>query len=63
MPVYEYLCDGGHEFILDQRMVDPPIKICKCGKKCKRLISSSSFHLKGPGWAKDGYESGNKKKK
>jgi putative FmdB family regulatory protein len=64
MPTYEYQCEKGHEFTLEQRIADPAIEICKCGKKCKRLISRSSFHLRGPGWAKDGYSSsgGGKKK-
>ena len=64
MPTYEYQCDGGHKFSLHQRIVDPPIKVCKCCKKCKRLISKGSFILRGPGWAKDGYSSsgGGKKK-
>ena len=64
MPTYDYICEGGHEFASNQRIVDPPIKICKCGKKCKRLIYKTSFILRGPGWAKDGYSrSGGKKKK
>jgi putative FmdB family regulatory protein len=58
MPTYEYVCDAGHEFELSQGMSEPAIEVCKCGKKCKRLISASSFILKGSGWAKDGYGSG-----
>lgn len=27
----------------------------KCGEKMKRIISASSFILKGSGWARDGY--------
>jgi putative FmdB family regulatory protein len=28
-----------------------------CGSPTKRLVSLSNFHLKGGGWAKDGYQS------
>lgn len=58
MPRYEYRCIAGHEFELEQSIHDPPRKRCSiCGKKCKRLVSLSSFHLKGGGWYKDGYSS------
>lgn len=58
MPIYEYACDKcGHEFEREQRMSDPPIKTCpKCkGRKVTKLISRSSFVLKGGGWYADGY--------
>jgi putative FmdB family regulatory protein len=69
MPTYEYACDAcGHEFEREQRMVDKPVKKCpKCGKmKSRRMLSSSSFILKGGGWYADGYsgkggDSGSKK--
>jgi len=60
MPVYEYLCNAcGHEFEETQKMADEPIKICpKCKKKkVERLISRTSFHLKGGGWYSDLYGS------
>jgi len=58
MPTYEYACDAcGHEFEREQRMTDKPVKKCpKCGKmKSRRMLSSSSFILKGGGWYADGY--------
>jgi putative FmdB family regulatory protein len=58
MPIYEYACDKcRHEFEREQRMADPPIKTCpKCkGRKVTKLISRSSFVLKGGGWYADGY--------
>jgi len=61
MPTYEYACDAcGHEFEREQRMTAKPVKKCpKCGKmKSRRMLSSSSFILKGGGWYADGY-SGN----
>jgi putative FmdB family regulatory protein len=60
MPVYEYLCNAcGHEFEEQQKMADEPIKVCpKCKKKkVERLISRTSFHLKGGGWYSDLYGS------
>jgi putative FmdB family regulatory protein len=58
MPTYEYVCKAcDHEFERDQRISDPPIKTCpKCkAKQVKRLISRTSFHLKGGGWYSDLY--------
>ena len=58
MPIYEYRCpDCGHEFEQLQRMSDDPIKVCpECGaEQVKKMISRSSFVLKGGGWYKDHY--------
>jgi putative FmdB family regulatory protein len=66
MPTYEYLCNRGHKFERVQGITDPKIERCLCpgcGARAKRLISSTSFILKGSGWAKDGYSSGSKKSK
>ncbi len=60
MPVYEYQCSAcNHEFEREQRISEDPIKKCpKCGKqKVKRLISRTSFVLKGGGWYGDLYGS------
>lgn len=60
MPVYEYECKGcGHEFEREQRITDKPVKKCpECGAmKAKRLISRTSFVLKGGGWYNDLYAS------
>jgi len=62
VPIYEYRCEEGHEFTLQQRIVDPPVERCKCGKKCRRLLFPTSFVLKGNGWSKDGYSPSGKKK-
>jgi len=64
MPIYEYACDKcGHEFEREQRMADPPVKTCpECkGRKVTKLISRSSFVLKGGGWYADGYADSKKK--
>ena len=60
MPTYEYQCSAcEHEFERDQRISEAPVKKCpKCGKqKAKRLISRTSFVLKGGGWYGDLYGS------
>jgi len=60
MPVYEYACSKcGHEFEAEQRITEPPLKTCpRCrARKLKRLISQTSFVLKGSGWYADAYSS------
>ncbi len=52
MPVYEYECsECGNIEEAFQKMSDPPLKECnKCKGKLRKLVSHSSFHLKGSGW-------------
>ena len=60
MPIYEYACDKcSHEFEVEQRITDDPVKSCpECrSRKVKRLISQTSFVLKGGGWYSDLYSS------
>jgi putative FmdB family regulatory protein len=58
MPTYEYECTKGHRFEVEQSMRDPALRRCKvCRSKAQRLISASSFILKGGGWYSDGYGS------
>lgn len=59
MPIYEYRCTvSGKIFEFQQRMSDPPKTICKeCGGGLERILSSTSFQLKGGGWYKDLYSS------
>jgi len=59
MPLYEYECTkcNNHTEIF-QRMSDKPIARCeKCNGRMKKLISQSSFHLKGSGWYVTDYSS------
>lgn len=52
MPIYEYECTkcGNHEEVI-QRFSDKPIAKCaQCSGKLVKLVSQSSFHLKGTGW-------------
>ncbi len=65
MPTYEYLCKKcGHEFEREQRITANPIKTCpECkARKVERLISRTSFVLKGGGWYSDLYSSPGAKK-
>jgi len=52
MPIYEYKCTKcGKEFELIQKFSDKPAKKCPdCSGKVEKLISQSSFVLKGTGW-------------
>jgi putative FmdB family regulatory protein len=52
MPIYEYECSGcGVIEEAFQKMSDAPLKECsKCKGELKKLVSHSSFHLKGSGW-------------
>ncbi len=60
MPIYEYLCGKCEtEFEAEQRITDDPIRSCPhCrSRKVRRLISQTSFVLKGKGWYSDLYSS------
>jgi putative FmdB family regulatory protein len=52
MPIYEYKCQKcGEEFEVFQGIADPAVKSCKfCKGSVQKLMSLSSFQLKGSGW-------------
>ena len=51
MPIYEYQCQKCGTFELTQRITDKPLGKCPtCKGKVKKLISNTSFQLKGTGW-------------
>jgi putative FmdB family regulatory protein len=51
MPIYEYKCDKCGVFEVTQRITERPLKKCPtCKSKVERIISSTSFVLKGSGW-------------
>ena len=68
MPTYTYRCAEGHEFEVEQKVTDKPVKSCHirevwfgessaCGLPVKRLIpKGTGVVLKGSGWARDGYK-------
>ncbi len=65
MPIYEYRCaDCKKTFEVIQKFSDDPIKKCEhcSGTKVEKLISQSSFVLKGGGWYQDGYSNSKEEK-
>lgn len=52
MPIYEYECSKcGKTTEAMQRFSDPPLTQCEeCHGQLRKLISMSTFHLKGSGW-------------
>lgn len=52
MPIYEYECSKcGKIEEAFQHFSDKPLSKCRhCSGRLHRLISQSSFHLKGSGW-------------
>ena len=66
MPTYEYRCQScQHELEAFQSIKDAPLTDCPAcqERKLERLISATSFQLKGGGWYKDLYSSSNSVKK
>lgn len=64
MPIYEYRCTNCNEqFEVTQRITDEPLLTCEfCGGQLKRLITNTSFVLKGSGWYITEYPSPERKK-
>jgi len=52
MPIYEYECQKcGRTLEAMQKFSDSPLSECPgCSGALRKLISQSSFHLKGSGW-------------
>lgn len=78
MPIYEYKCEKcGEEHEVMQKMTEKPLTVCQsCGGRLKKMMSNTSFVLKGSGWyvtdyadkssknsAKEGEEKKEKKEK
>jgi putative FmdB family regulatory protein len=59
MPIYEYECTSCcNVFEIFQRLTEDPLMTCPdCSGPVKKLVSMSSFQLKGGGWYADGYSS------
>ena len=56
MPIYEYLCvDCKRNFDVIQKGDKKKARCMLCGKFAERVISKTTFQLKGECWAKDGY--------
>ena len=65
MPFYEYQCEKCQQVVEAwQSVAEEPLSTCQsCAGPLKKLISMSSFHLKGGGWYADGYSGGSGAKK
>jgi len=53
MPIYEYECPTHGVFEVEQRITADALKSCtfeNCPQPVRKLISSTSFALKGSGW-------------
>ena len=65
MPIYEYVCEAcGRLTEVMQKIGDPPPASCgECGgTRLAKLVSRTSFQLKGGGWYADLYSSAGKGK-
>ncbi len=65
MPIYEYECKScGKHLEVWQKITEPPLKTCpECGGELVKLISQTSFILKGTGWYVTDYARKEKEKK
>ena len=64
MPIYEYRCQScGAELEKLQKISDPALTDCpECGRESLvKLVSASSFRLKGGGWYESDFKTGKKK--
>lgn len=63
MPIYEWMCEKcGEQIEVLQKMADKPPKCKNCNCPMKKLISGTSFILKGTGWYQTDYKNKGKKK-
>ena len=64
MPIYEYKCQKcGNQFEVFKGISDPEVKKCKfCKGNVQKMVSLSSFSLKGSGWYVTDYK-GKKRQK
>ncbi len=60
MPIYEYECTkcGKHHEIMQKITAKPLTECIECGGKMKKMISNTSFVLKGTGWYATDYAAG-----
>ncbi len=64
MPIYEYQCkECGHRLEALQKISDAPLKECpQCHHEALgKLVSASSFRLKGGGWYETDFKTGAKR--
>lgn len=64
MPIYEYQCPAcGHQLEALQKISDAPLVQCPaCDESAlQKMISATSFQLKGSGWYQSDFKGGAKK--
>jgi putative FmdB family regulatory protein len=63
VPIYEYQCTScGRKLEVMQKITDEPLKRCPtCKGQLRRLISLTSFQLKGNGWYATDYKNKDKR--
>lgn len=64
MPIYEYQCkDCGNQLEALQKIADAPLTQCpNCHQQgLTKLVSASSFRLKGGGWYETDFKTGAKR--
>lgn len=64
MPIYEYQCEEcGKKCEVVQKFTDDPLTVCReCGGRLHKLISQTTFILKGTGWYVTDYASPDRRK-
>ena len=62
MPIYGYRCSNcGHEFEIQQRMSDEPLKVCpKCQGKLSKMLYPTGVIFKGSGFYSTDYKDSGK---
>ena len=62
MPIYGYRCSNcGHQFEIQQRMSDEPLKICpKCQGELTKVLYPSGVIFKGSGYYSTDYRGSGK---
>lgn len=65
MPIYEYQCTScGCRVEMMQKITDESLQTCpSCKGQLRRLMSLTSFQLKGNGWYATDYKDKDKRKK
>ncbi|HYU63550.1 MAG TPA: FmdB family zinc ribbon protein [Verrucomicrobiae bacterium] len=58
MPIYGYRCSNcGHEFEIQQRMSDEPLKVCpQCQGKLTKMVYPAGVRFKGSGFYTTDYK-------
>lgn len=62
MPIYEYACEKCEKQMeVIQKITEAPLTVCpECKGRLKKMISNTSFVLKGTGWYVTDYASNKK---